>query len=1558
METKYCRKEISKIRKEKVSRHVNEGLNDKHHFQLMNHSECQQTHFRSTNACERECATENEVNVIELHKDEDYLKNGEQGMLQKKKKKPSKKVIAERKILREEQYRKELVSPKSQSVKLIKPEFLHFFSECVGKSSARVQYNQSDLACDESVFPSLDTIMKPPQQRSSLEHMSVNTGTHHSTLVRISRDSQSTITDNDKNNLNLALEQKRNFIESKLKATEDLLEPKVSKKRTMHRGPILIDISKIIKDTKLKSKTKKQGMHSKESKQILSGNPLDASNPIRKRGKFREKKKIKVSPLKRLILQEREKRRHHHKLFSNQPHGLKSYQVTDSSISDGQNIFFNANRQQQDLTNVNTEKIIPTALTVSTDSKQYQDFSIKDNTNLSENIIDKELLNIRDMVVSSIPTTLNKELNVTPISTDIVHDFDIDGIVKSLKSMFSPKSQLHSRKFREYCEHMLTPEINGAAETLISELVRLQNRLYQRDPIKAQIKRRYVAGLRELKKHISLKKLKLLIIAPDIDRIECKGGLDDTVNQLKESASIQNIPYVFALNRNKLGHLLLKKTPVSCLGVLRYEACETMFNDLLNAVPPAREKYNLALSTFIENTTDEKKDKDEVVNPNIEENKALEDVTGNLITSFLSKLLDKNATTTTCSSQSVLLDEEDPQLHGRRVENHIGKTVSSAPEQDSNLDLLVLGSLVLHKTSVLANYTTDDKNEKRKGTRGGREGGDKGEQNRVSVSLSQLQKLNLMGEDDNYFLVNRGVGMEEMRGGAGALLNMLAEVASQKLHSDPIVASTVTDQSRDYCDAPTFNRARKISPRGKSLNGSINSKDLHSLSSNKLLKLFAEFDGNEMKRTFTYTCSIEPEHCRQSYSSFGSESKARQQMKGHLQTHVQQFGKNNAVQVKCSPVDAQKRRTIQKVEVSSKKRRNLRYSVKAEGSMKIEEADENDSRIPNVENIRSNLDKLAVHCPVDKLAVNCPALEKQSVATTVSCRLEEVKPEVDTSSIYNEHNYTNFTVGTGSLTERNLKCSNAVVSDFEFGGSIPVGRCEVVLGFEDIPEVDLEENMDDSAIDSEVINSNNEFHNDEVADIITARTGTVSTVKSNKGTEFLKEDNPAGKDVYSANITEHDVYIQKKKPKGKAKFIGQSKIEKEMAISLIESMKRRGNTSECLECHICSPPRSFTAPTTLISHYRSHAGIKPYECRICGSVFTRQHSLNYHMLIHSNQTRFTCADCGRKFRHPSHFKEHRRRHTGESPYECSDCMLRFKTRNTYKRHLKTRHGKVLTTAGCLIVLSDDEFRQVRTCPRTPNIIRSQKSAKKKARKSKKIHKPNTVGSLRNCNENGIQVGFNNIEVAKLHENLTNIPITVEMEDSELTKVMLEKAVRQNDIVEEAMRQSDILFLENDIQNNNKVKVEQVWTENDPNTPDANMTNTWDTVNVNFENLNINNSLEDQSSDLKKASQESRTGSPVETIVSDISASSEEDCEFFVAPAMAGVQNVTAVVSTDWNAFLHQVNSTKSYISLQSQGDFLNEAPPKQMSFIASNPKQAATLLMEDNFLQNSICPNA
>lgn len=142
------------------------------------------------------------------------------------------------------------------------------------------------------------------------------------------------------------------------------------------------------------------------------------------------------------------------------------------------------------------------------------------------------------------------------------------------------------------------------------------------------------------------------------------------------------------------------------------------------------------------------------------------------------------------------------------------------------------------------------------------------------------------------------------------------------------------------------------------------------------------------------------------------------------------------------------------------------------------------------------------------------------------------------------------------------------------------------------------------------------------------------------------------------------------------------KDEKELALKFIAKLHTKGKkkVSDSLVCQIC-PDKSFTAQATLIHHYRSHAGIKPYICKLCSSKFTRQHSLNYHMLIHNNLSRFACDFCGRTFRHPSHYKEHLRRHTGETPYHCTDCSLHFKTRNTFKRHLKTRHGKLLTASG-------------------------------------------------------------------------------------------------------------------------------------------------------------------------------------------------------------------------------------------------------------------------------------
>ena len=74
-----------------------------------------------------------------------------------------------------------------------------------------------------------------------------------------------------------------------------------------------------------------------------------------------------------------------------------------------------------------------------------------------------------------------------------------------------------------YCSHVVTDEINGAAETLLLDLVRFQDRVYHRDPNKAKSKRRYVCGLREVHKHLEVGKLKCVIVPPNLDHIQSTG---------------------------------------------------------------------------------------------------------------------------------------------------------------------------------------------------------------------------------------------------------------------------------------------------------------------------------------------------------------------------------------------------------------------------------------------------------------------------------------------------------------------------------------------------------------------------------------------------------------------------------------------------------------------------------------------------------------------------------------------------------------------------------------------------------------------------------------------------------------------------------------------------------------------------------------------------------------------------------------------------------------------------------------------------------------------------
>ncbi len=127
---------------------------------------------------------------------------------------------------------------------------------------------------------------------------------------------------------------------------------------------------------------------------------------------------------------------------------------------------------------------------------------------------------------------------------------------------------------RRYCNHVLSSKMDEVAVNLIKDLIRFQDKQHAKDPVKAKAKRRYVVGLREVSKFIKVNKVTLVLLAPDIEPVESKGGLNDFVAEMVSAAAAASVPVVFVMNRRKLGWVCLRKVPISCIGIINYQGSD------------------------------------------------------------------------------------------------------------------------------------------------------------------------------------------------------------------------------------------------------------------------------------------------------------------------------------------------------------------------------------------------------------------------------------------------------------------------------------------------------------------------------------------------------------------------------------------------------------------------------------------------------------------------------------------------------------------------------------------------------------------------------------------------------------------------------------------------------------------------------------------------------------------------------------------------------------------------------------------------------------------------
>ncbi|XP_054583048.1 selenocysteine insertion sequence-binding protein 2 isoform X2 [Eptesicus fuscus] len=288
-------------------------------------------------------------------------------------------------------------------------------------------------------------------------------------------------------------------------------------------------------------------------------NPLDSSAPLMKKGKQREVPRAKKpTSLKKIILKEREER--------------KQQRLQENAVSPA----FAGDEVQ--------------------DVESGDDLAPEQGEPAAPQVLCCDLL-FCDAPGGAEASMWSSPAGESPSEEPLGAEIHKEAEICSLAPEGASCPKIHSRRFRDYCSQVLSKEVDACVTELLKELVRFQDRMYQKDPVKAKTKRRLVLGLREVLKHLKLRKLKCVIISPNCEKIQSKGGLDDTLHTIIGYACEQNIPFVFALNRKALGRSLNKAVPVSVVGIFSYDGAQDQFHKMVELTMAAREAYKTMLET-------------------------------------------------------------------------------------------------------------------------------------------------------------------------------------------------------------------------------------------------------------------------------------------------------------------------------------------------------------------------------------------------------------------------------------------------------------------------------------------------------------------------------------------------------------------------------------------------------------------------------------------------------------------------------------------------------------------------------------------------------------------------------------------------------------------------------------------------------------------------------------------------------------------------------------------------------------------------------------------------
>ena len=121
----------------------------------------------------------------------------------------------------------------------------------------------------------------------------------------------------------------------------------------------------------------------------------------------------------------------------------------------------------------------------------------------------------------------------------------------------------------------MTRNVIPLINEMLGELMRLQ--LRSKDDKNARARRRLVMGLREVARGIKSHKVKMVIMADNLDEY---GAIDEKLQEILDLAEKEDVPVFFELSKRRLGKALGKSIKVAVVGIYSADGAYQQFKQL------------------------------------------------------------------------------------------------------------------------------------------------------------------------------------------------------------------------------------------------------------------------------------------------------------------------------------------------------------------------------------------------------------------------------------------------------------------------------------------------------------------------------------------------------------------------------------------------------------------------------------------------------------------------------------------------------------------------------------------------------------------------------------------------------------------------------------------------------------------------------------------------------------------------------------------------------------------------------------------------------------------